>query len=81
MALTDTFIRQVMPSGGSAGQKYFDGGGMYLHVVGKGKYWRMSYRFDGKANTLALGVYPTLTLAKARKRRDVAREQLADGMV
>jgi integrase len=38
----------------------------------------MSYRFE-KQKTLALGVYPAVTLAKARKRREEARELLAEG--
>lgn len=42
-----------------------------------GKYWRMAYRFAGKQKTLALGVYPTVGPAQARRRRDEAREQLA----
>lgn len=53
---------------------------MYLHVTQSGKYWRMNYRFGGKQKTLALGVYNTVTLAKARKRRDEARELLAEGI-
>lgn len=40
----------------------------------------MDYRFAGKRKTLALGIYPEVSLAKARQRRDKAREQLADGI-
>jgi integrase len=78
MALGDTFVRQVKHSGKPSGDKYTDGGGMYLLVGPAGKYWRMDYRFDGKRRTLALGVYPEVSLAKARQRRERAREQLAD---
>ena len=53
---------------------------MYLLVKSAGKYWRMSYRFAGKQKTLALGVYPAVSLAKARQRRESARELLADGI-
>jgi len=77
--LTDTFIRQVKHSGKPAGDKHTDGGGLYLFVKSAGKYWRLSYRFGGKQKTLALGVYPAVTLAAARKKRDEAREQLAAG--
>lgn len=80
MALADTFVRQVKHSGKAAGDKYTDGGGMYLLVKSSGKYWRMDYAHTGKRKTLALGVYPEVTLAKARQRRDRAREQLADGV-
>ena len=78
MALTDTFVKQVKFSGKAAGDKYTDGGGMYLLVKAAGKYWRMDYTFQEKRKTLALGVYPEVGLAKARKRRDAARELLAD---
>lgn len=40
----------------------------------------MAYRFTGKQKTLALGVYPDVSLLKARQRRDKARELLADGI-
>ena len=80
MALADTFIRQVKHSGAAAGDKHADGQGLFLLVKAAGKYWRMSYRFDGKQKTLALGVYPAVSLAKARQRRDKARELLADGI-
>lgn len=80
MALTDTFIRQVKHSGAPAGDKYADGGGMYLLVKATGRYWRMDYRYLDKRKTLALGVYPAVSLAKARKRREQAREFLADGI-
>jgi integrase len=62
------------------GEKYADGGGMYLHVTATGKYWRLAYRFGGKQKLLGLGVYPEVSLAKARKRREEAREQLADSI-
>lgn len=80
MALNDTRVRQLKHEGAANGEKYADGGGMYLHVTATGKYWRMSYRFTGKQKTLALGVYPDVSLAKARQRREKAREQLADGI-
>jgi integrase len=79
MALTDTFIRKAKPSS-AAGDKLADGGGMYLLVKDGGKYWRMDYRFLGKRKTLALGVYPAVSLASARKRRDEARTLLAEGI-
>ena len=79
MALTDSFIRLVKPSK-PTGDKYADGGGMYLLVTSAGKYWRMDYRYLGKRKTLALGVYPAVSLASARKRRDEARTLLAEGI-
>ena len=80
MALTDTFIKNLKWAGAPAGEKHTDGQGLYLLVKATGKYWRMNYRFAGKQKTLAIGVYPAVTLAKARQRRDKARELLADGI-
>ncbi|WP_296444206.1 tyrosine-type recombinase/integrase [Rhodoferax sp. UBA5149] len=77
MALTDTFVKNVKPKGSAVGEKYADGGNMYLLVNATGKYWRLNYRYLGKQKTLALGVYPAVSLADARRRRDKAREQLA----
>ena len=53
---------------------------MYLLVKETGKYWRMNYRFLGKRKTLALGVYPDVSLSTARKRHDEARKLLAEGI-
>jgi integrase len=60
--------------------KLSDGGGLYLDIQPSGRYWRMKYRFDGKEKTLALGVYPDVSLKLARERRTKAREQIADGI-
>ena len=51
MALTDTFVRNVKPTGTSVGEKYADGQGLYLHVKSPGKYWRLNYRYAGKQKT------------------------------
>lgn len=80
MPLSDTFIKQAKHSGKPVGDKHSDGGGLYLHITAAGKYWRMNYRFNTKQKTLALGVYPSITLAQARRRRDEARAQLADNI-
>lgn len=80
MALTDTLIKTIKPTGNATGDKHGDGLGLYLHVKAAGKYWRMAYRFDRKQKTLALGVYPAVSLLQARKRRDAARKLLSDGI-
>jgi integrase len=80
MALTDTFVKQVKHTGKPTGDKHSDGGSMFLLVKTGGKYWRMDYSHADKRKTLALGVYPAVSLAKARQRRDKARELLADGI-
>lgn len=79
MALSDTFVRQAKFSGAKAGDKHTDGDGMHILITASGKYWRLNYRFFGKQKTLALGVYPDVSLAEARRRRATARQQLADG--
>jgi integrase len=45
-----------------------------------GRYWRMNYRFDSKNKTLAFGVWPDVTLADARAKRDAARRLIASGI-
>jgi integrase len=60
--------------------KMFDGGGLFLHVQESGRYWRLKYRHGGRERLLALGVYPTVTLAAARKARDEARTLLSEGI-
>ncbi|NUG12260.1 integrase arm-type DNA-binding domain-containing protein [Acinetobacter seifertii] len=66
----------------STSNKHTDGDGLYLQINKNGsKYWRMDYTnpITKKRNTLALGVYPTITLEQARKRRDEVKLQLAEG--
>ncbi len=77
MALSDTAVRNSKHSGKPAGDKLADGGGLYLLTKASGKYWRMDYRFAGKRKTLALGIYPAVSLAQARSAREKAREDLA----
>lgn len=80
MALTDTFVRNKKHSGKAGYDKHADAHGLYLAISpAGGKLWRMDYRFAGKRNTLALGAYPAVSLAKARQARDAAREALAEG--
>ncbi|WP_296509080.1 integrase arm-type DNA-binding domain-containing protein [Rhodoferax sp.] len=80
MVLTDTFVKKVKHKGAATGEKYSHGKGLYLHVTASGKYWRMAYRMHGKQRTLALGVYPAVTLAKAARDCNDARELLAQGI-
>ncbi|MDR1275362.1 MAG: integrase arm-type DNA-binding domain-containing protein, partial [Candidatus Accumulibacter sp.] len=78
-ALSDTEVRAAKPRDKS--HKLADGGGMYLLVQPTGgKLWRMDYAFAGRRKTLALGAYPDVSLKDARKRREDAREMLANGI-
>lgn len=57
-----------------------DGQGLSLLVEPNGsKSWRFRYRYAGKPKMISLGVYPTITLAEARARRDEARKIVAEG--
>ena len=78
MALTDTQIRTLKPSGKIS--KIADGGGLYLQITPQGsKLWRMAYRFAGKQKTLSFGLYPSISLATARRQKDDAKALLAAG--
>ena len=78
--LTDTTIRNAKPQPDGKPKRYVDGGGMYLLVTNTGKYWRYNYRMDGKQKTLAIGIYPDISLKLARERHQEARELLARGV-
>jgi integrase len=79
VALTDTAARTAKPR-----EKLYrmaDAAGLCLEVTPSGsKLWRFRYRFGGKAKMMGLGAYPTVTLAKARERREDARRLLANGI-
>jgi hypothetical protein len=80
MPLTDTQVRNARYNPDGTGNRLSDGGRMYFQLDKSGaKCWRMNYRFAGKDKTLALGVYPDVSLAAARKKREEAREKLAAG--
>ena len=70
MPLTDIAIKKALPR--EKPYKLSDGEGMYLLVNSTGKYWRLDYRYLGKRKTLALGTYPTVSLADARDRKSLA---------
>jgi len=78
MRLKDTQIRHLpLPE---KPRKLFDGGGLYLYLTPSGKYWRYRYRFFGKNRTLALGVYPAVSLKEARKAHMEAKLLLGKGI-
>lgn len=76
--LTDRQIKSASFDKYGKRTKLSDGAGMYLDIQPSGKYWRMKYRFGGKEKTLALGVYPDVSLKLARQRRSEARALIAD---
>jgi hypothetical protein len=77
--LTETAVRAARATEKPA--KLFDGGGLYLLINLQGsRLWRLKYRIHGKEKLLAIGVYPDVSLKRAREKRDDARRLLADGI-
>ena len=60
MPLSDQTIKKAKPTDKPC--KLADEKGLYVLVNAAGKYWRLNYRHDGKRKTLALGVYPDVSL-------------------
>jgi hypothetical protein len=79
MALTELAIKSLKPK--SKVYRVADSGGLTLEIAPSGsKLWRWRYYFQGKGQMLALGKYPAVTLAEARKKRDDARDLLNAGV-
>ena len=77
--LTDSQCRGFKPQ--AKGYKKFDGEGLYLWITPLGsKLWRLSFRWEGKEQTISWGPYPKISLAEARAKRDEAKRQLRDGL-
>ncbi len=58
-----------------------DDAGLSLEVTPTGaKRWRFRYRFEGKPMRKSLGVFPDVSLSRAREKRDAARISIADGI-
>ena len=78
MPLNDMQIRRAKPE--VKAYTLGDGQGLSLLVEPNGsKSWRFRYRYAGKPKMISLGVYPTITPAEARARRDEARKIVAEG--
>jgi len=79
MALKDVGIRGLKPR--DRIYKCTDSHGLYLEVHPSGsKLWRCKYSHLGKDKRIALGRYPDVGLAEARRRRDDAKRKLYDGV-
>ncbi len=78
MALTDVAIKNAKSH--EKPYKMGDAGGLFLLVQPSGgKLWRLKYRVDGREKKLAIGPYPEISLAEARRRRDDARTLIITG--
>jgi integrase len=66
--------------------KLHDGDGLFLHVKQGGRYWRFRFWLGQNANgkakerLMALGVFPSVSLKEARRKRDDARVLLDQGV-
>lgn len=79
MPLSDTAIKKVKPA--DKPFKLTDENGLYLLINPSGaKLWRFDYRFAHKRKTLAFGVYPDVSLVRAREKLLEARKLVADGI-
>lgn len=76
--LTATAVKKAKPN--TKPTKMSDGGGLYLLIQTSGaRYWRYDYRYSGRRKTLALGVYPEVSLKQAREVHLDARAILHQG--
>lgn len=78
MALSDVKIRSLKAR--DKIYKVSDDRGLFLEVNPTGsKLWRYRYLLHGKDKRIALGSYPAVGLADARKKRDEIQQQIAKG--
>lgn len=79
MPLTDRTIKQAKPK--PRDYKLFDEKGLYVLLkINGSKYWRFKYRFLRREKSLALGIYPDVSLKEARIMRDDARKLLSQNL-
>ena len=77
--LTESAVKKAKSTGKQF--KLSDGWGLYLLVHSNGsKYWRFDFRFDGKQKSSSLGVWPEVSLAAARRKRDQAKRKIKEGV-
>lgn len=77
--LTDAAIRRLKSR--DKPFKVSDMHGLYLLVhPNGGRYWRLDYVHETKRGTLALGVYPTVSLKEAREKRANAGKLIEKGI-
>jgi len=78
MPLTDNAIRAGVRA--AVRRKLFDSAGLFLLIdPPRRPGWRLKYRFAGREKLLSLGVYPDVSLKRAREKRDDARRLIVDG--
>ncbi len=79
--LTDAQCRNAVCPQNKKRARFFDAAGLYLEVSPAGsKRWFWKTYADGKEGRMALGSYPDVSLTAARKARDAAKLQKAEGI-
>ena len=77
--LTATEVKSAKPK--EKKYKLSDGRGLALHVLPNGsKLWILKYRFNAKEKEYSIGAYPTITLSKARERREELKKLISEGV-
>jgi len=85
MPLTNVQVQNAKPR--EKDWKLYDEKGLYLLIRAAGhKWWRFKYRYGARADgkpgkaekNLSLGVFPEVSLKRAREKRDEARRLLAE---
>jgi integrase len=78
VALTVTEVKNAKPK--ERDYKLADAAGLHLLVTTKGaKSWRFKYRIGKTEKRLTFGLFPEVSLAEARDRRDAARALIRAG--
>ncbi|HRO43963.1 MAG TPA: tyrosine-type recombinase/integrase [Flavipsychrobacter sp.] len=79
MSLSDLACRYAKPQ--SKPYKMYDSAGLFLEIRPTGKsIWRFKYKTNDKEKVLTIGKYPKVSLVKAREARDVALNDLENGI-
>jgi len=79
MPLTDTKIRKTKLN--RKVQKLNDGDGLRLEITKAGtKAFKYRIRTNGKDTNITLGLYPEMTLAQARVKRDELKALIKQGV-
>jgi integrase len=77
--LTEVAVKALKPD--AKPRLVGDGGGLFLLVKPNGaKLWRARFRFAGRQDEAALGAYPEVGLAEARRLAATIRQQLREGL-